>query len=102
LAAYWAEVLGGPTRYSDECNNQSALLVMHSGNGDMSDLSRRFVECFDAAVDDAGLPDDRDFRAALHDFMEWAVAVFNSHPDRDASIPPDLKVPRWSWEGLVS
>ncbi|MGO9140793.1 MAG: oxidoreductase, partial [Streptosporangiaceae bacterium] len=46
LAAYWAEVLGGPPSYSRSCGSQSALLEMHAGNGDMSDLGRRFVDCF--------------------------------------------------------
>ncbi len=40
----------------------------------MSDLGRRFVECFVLAADDAHLPDDPTFRAALRDYMQWAVA----------------------------
>lgn len=46
---------------------------MHSGNGDITDLGRRFVVCFDHAIEDAGLPADAEFRAALHDYMQWAV-----------------------------
>src|SRR6185312_86309 len=38
LAAYWAEVMGGPPVYSRSCGDQSGLLHMHSGNGDMTDL----------------------------------------------------------------
>src|SRR5262249_31934580 len=38
LAAYWAEVMGGPPRYSQTCGDQSGLLHMHAGNGDLSDL----------------------------------------------------------------
>jgi hemoglobin len=100
LAAYWAEVLGGPPKYSQECGSQSGLIHLHSGNGDMSDLSRRFVACFVAAADDAGLPDDPEFRAALRAYMEWAVKdIALSHPD-DADIAPGLPMPRWSWDGL--
>jgi hemoglobin len=73
LAAYWAEVLGGPPAYSQSCGNQTGLLHMHSGNGDMSDLGERFVRCFVLAMDDAGLPDDPAFRAALSAYMRWAV-----------------------------
>src|SRR6201999_2667056 len=54
LAAYWAEVMGGPPVYSSACGDQSGLLRMHSGNGDMTDLGERFVRCFDGAMDDAG------------------------------------------------
>ena len=73
LAAYWAEVLGGPPRYSQQYADQSFLVRLHSGNGEMGDLGRRFVDCFLAAADDAGLPQDAEFRAALRAYMEWAV-----------------------------
>jgi hemoglobin len=101
LAAYWAQVMGGPADYTGEFGGtESDLVYMHSGMGDMSDLGRRFVECFTAAADDAGLPPDPQFRAALRAYMEWAVHdVALSHP-HDSDIPPGLTVPRWSWDGL--
>jgi hemoglobin len=99
LAAYWAEVMGGPPAYSAACGDQSALLVMHAGNGDMSDLGRRFVACFDAAADDAELPDDPDFRSALHAYMVWAVADVLEYGSPDAVVPGRLPMPRWSWDG---
>jgi len=99
LAAYWGEVLGGPPRYSQECGDHSMVLDMHAGNGDMSDLGRRFVDCFVLAMDDAGLPDDPEFRAAMRDYMRSAVDdVALSHPERDA-VPTDLPMPHWSWDG---
>jgi hemoglobin len=100
LGAYWAEVMGGPPRYSQELGDQSGLLRMHSGNGDVSDLGRRFVTCFVAALDDAGLPDDPEFRAALRAYMEWAVDDVLAFPAVDAVVPTDRAVPRWSWDGL--
>ena len=39
LAAYWAEVLGGPPRYSELPADQSSLQRLHAGNGDMTDLA---------------------------------------------------------------
>ena len=38
LAAYWAEVMGGPPVYSQSCGDESSVLQLHAGNGDMSDL----------------------------------------------------------------
>ena len=99
LAAYWAEVLGGPPRFSEECGDHSAVLHMHAGTGDLSDLGE--LACFVAAADDAGLPDDADFRAALRDYMRWAVDEVLSHPER-ASVPAGAEMPRWSWDGLQS
>jgi hemoglobin len=100
LAAYWAEVMGGPARYSQSCSDHSTVLAMHAGNGDMSDLGRRFVECFVCAADDADLPDDPEFRAALRAYMQWAVDEMLSYPAGDAAVPKDLPLPRWSWDGM--
>lgn len=100
LAAYWAEVLGGPPAYSRSCGDHPGVLRMHWGNGDMSDLGRRFVGCFVRALDDAGLPADPAFRAAMRAYMEWAVA------DVLTETPEDLTgraaMPRWSWDGPQS
>ncbi len=100
LAAYWAEVLGGPPVYSQSLSDQSSLLQMHAGNGDMTDLGRRFVACFVLAADDAGLPADPEFRAALRAYLEWAVADVLVYAPKGSVVPPRTHVPRWSWDGL--
>ena len=102
LAAYWAEVLGGPPRYSESCGDHSGVLRLHAGNGDMGELGRRFVECFVAAADDAGLPDDLEFRRALRAYMQWAVDDVLSYGAEDARVADGLAMPRWSWWGLES
>src|SRR4051812_8559412 len=89
LAAYWAEVMGGPARFTALPADHSDVLRMHAGNGDMTDLGRRFVACFVQAAEDAGLPADPSFRAALRAYMEWAVADVLGYPD--ASGVPDAR-----------
>jgi len=103
LAAYWAEVLGGPRAYSESCGDQSHVLALHSGNGpvDSTDLGSRFHACFVQALDDAGLPDDPEFRSALSAYMDWAVVDVLSGPEDDpARVEPGLPMPRWGWGGL--
>ena len=76
------------------------MLHLHAGNGDMSDLGERFLTCFVLAADDAGLPDDAAFRAALRAYMRWAVDdVLAYSPDGTRSRSA-AAVPRWSWDGL--
>jgi hemoglobin len=100
LAAYLAEAMGGPPRYSAECADQTHVVLLHSGNGDMGDLGRRFADCFMVAADDAGWPRDSEFRAAIRAYIDWAVdAVALSHPD-DSDVPAALPLPHWSWDGL--
>jgi hemoglobin len=100
LGAYWAEVMGGPPGYSRSCGDQTDVLRMHAGHGDMSDLGERFLTCFDGALDDAGLPAEPAFRAALHAYMTWAVQDVLSYPAEDAAATPGAAMPRWGWDGL--
>ncbi|MGH3780312.1 MAG: hypothetical protein ACRDRO_06700 [Pseudonocardiaceae bacterium] len=64
-------------------SDHSGVLHMHSGNGDMGDLGRRVIDCFVRAADDAGLPDDSEFRAALRAYMQWAVTEVLSYSLRE-------------------
>jgi hemoglobin len=100
LAAYWAEVMGGPCSYSQSCGEHAAVLQMHAGNGDMGDLGERFVRCFDRAADDAELPAHPEFRAALHAYMRWAVDDVLSYSAEDTVVAAGIAMPRWGWDGL--
>ena len=100
LAAYWGEVLGGPAAYSQDSEGQSALLKMHAHNGPMGDLGDRFAACFAAAMDDAGLPADTEFRAAMNAYMRWAVDDVLVYAPVDAVVPDGARIPRWGWDGL--
>ena len=99
LASYWAEVFGGPARYSESHGGHSAMLEIHARQGTGDDWGQRFVACFMQAVDDAGLPEDPDFRTALRAYMERAVDEVVSYAPAEAQVPKDLPVPRWSWSG---
>jgi hemoglobin len=100
LAWYWAEVFGGPSRYTDDSEGQTGMLHIHSESGADDDLGRRFVDCFVRAADDAQLPDDPSLRRVLREYMEWAVADVHQYSPRGSVVPGGLEVPRWSWEGL--
>ncbi len=102
LASYWAEVFGGPARYSQSCGGHSAMLGIHAGQGAEEELGQRFVSCFVQAADDAGLPDDTGFRAALHSYMQWAVRDVLSYSPHGSRVASGLPVPCWSWDGLQS
>jgi len=99
LAHYWAEVFGGPPRYTDSYGGHSAMLVVHARQGIGDDWAQRFVQCFVAAADDAGLPDDPEFLAALRAYMESATKEVESYAPADSQVPQALPVPRWGWNG---
>lgn len=103
LGQYWAEVFGGPPRYSQDCGGtESGMLELHANTGAESDMGTRFVACFVAAADDAGLPADPELRAALRAYMEWAVAEVMTYAPHGSTVPSGLALPRWSWEGLAT
>jgi hemoglobin len=99
LAAYWAEVFGGPARYSNSHGGHSAMLEIHARQGSGDDFGPRFVACFMQAADDVGLPDDPDFRAQLRAYMEWATEEVIAYAPAGAKVEPGLPVPRWGWNG---
>jgi hemoglobin len=100
LGAYLAEVFGGPPAYT-ELGGHSAMLEMHAGTGADDDFGSRFLACFDQAVVDAGLPDDAEFRRALHDYMTYATNEVDGVSPVGTSAEPGLAMPRWSWNGRV-
>ncbi len=99
LAFYWAEVFGGPARYSASLGGHSGMLEIHARHGAGDDYGPRFVACFVQAADDVGLPDDPDFRAQLRAYMEWATSEVLAYAPPEAKVPADLPVPRWGWNG---
>jgi hemoglobin len=102
LAAYWAEALGGPTTFTDSYGDETSVVRIHSGNGLHEEMDRRAIDCFDQAVADVGLADDRPGQV-LRDYFAWATTTTMSRYHRSPDDVPDgLRIPRWSWDGLVS
>jgi hemoglobin len=91
LAAYWAEVLGGPTTYSGSMGDESHVVRLHTGNGPHDELDRRAVDCFAAALGDAGVP------AQHHEqLVEWfrdANQYVNHHFAASDDVPDGLPMP---------
>ena len=103
LAAYWAEALGGPTTYSDSYGDETSVVRLHSGNGPHEEMDRRAIACFDQALADVGLASDERLGQVLHDYFAWAThtTMARYHVAAD-DVPSGLRIPHWSWEGLVS
>jgi hemoglobin len=100
LAFYWAEVFGGPARYTSGHGGHSAMLELHARTGMAEDWPRRFVACFVQAMDDAKVPADPDLRRALRAYIEWATGEVGSYAPAESQVPERLPVPHWGWDGL--
>jgi hemoglobin len=102
LAAYWAEALGGPSSYSENYGDETAVVRIHSGNGPHEEMDVRAIACFDQALVDVGLDANDRLRQVLRDYFAWATTTTMSRYHRSADdVPEGLRIPHWSWDGLV-
>jgi hemoglobin len=97
VTAWWCEVFGGPERYTAELGGYEAMVAHHRDLAITPEQRHRFASLMSLAADDAGLPDDPEFRAALVGYLEWGsqIAQHNSQPG--AEFPAHAPVPRWGW-----
>jgi hemoglobin len=97
VSIWWSEVLGGPARYTEDLGGYEKMLAHHRGLAIAPGERHRFVSLLSFAADDAGLPDDPEFRSALVAYAEWGsrLAMHNSQPD--AEVFEHAPVPRWGW-----
>ncbi len=97
VTVWWVEVLGGPPAYTERLGGYENMLAHHRGLTITDEQRLRFVTLMSRAADDAELPADPEFRAALMGYLEWGtrIAMHNSKPD--AQVVEHAPVPRWGW-----
>ena len=90
-------MFGGPATYSAELGGYPRMLQHHLNLNITAEQRFRFAGLMSRAADDAGLPDDPEFRAAFVGYVEWGtrLALANSQPG--AGVVPAAPVPRWGW-----
>jgi hemoglobin len=98
VAAFVAEVFGGPKGYTETGGGHAHMIQRHLGRALTQEQRRRWVALMLETADEVGLPDDPEFRAAFVGYLEWGtrLAVINSQPGVEAPTdnPP---MPEWGW-----
>ena len=97
VTLWWSEVFGGPAEYTEKLGGYHRMVDKHKDLAITPEQRRRFVTLMSLAADDAGLPDDPEFRSALLAYLEWGtrIAMHNSQPG--AEVFEHAPVPRWGW-----
>ena len=97
VTVWWCEVFGGPPGYTERLGGYERMLAHHRGLGITGEQRLRFVTLMSRAADDADLPADPEFRAALMGYVEWGtrLALANSQPG--AEPVETAPVPHWGW-----
>jgi hemoglobin len=97
VVAWWSEVFGGPTRYTDELGGYDRMLAKHRNLAITPEQRFRFASLMSLAADDAGLPDDPDFRSAFVAYVEWGTRLAMHNSQHRAEVFQHAPVPRWGW-----
>ena len=97
VAIWWCEVFGGPAVYTRDLGGYHAMLEHHLDLSITAEQRFRFASLMSLAADDATLPADPEFRAALVGYLEWGtrLAMHNSQPGAD--VAEQAPVPQWGW-----
>ncbi len=97
VAAFLAEVLGGPTTYSEQHGGHPHMIRQHLNRHLSQEQRRHWVGLLLVTADELKMPDDPEFRSALVGYLEWGsrLAVINSQPG--ATADENAAMPRWGW-----
>ena len=97
VAAFLAEVLGGPAEYSATHGGHPHMIRQHLDRHLSQAQRREWVALLLDTADELALPDDPEFRSALVGYLEWGsrLAVLNSQSG--AQVDADAPMPRWGW-----
>jgi hemoglobin len=101
VAHFIAEVFGGPARYTVERGGHGTMISRHMSRNLTPEQRARWVQLMVECADEAGLPDDPEFRSAFVAYLEWGsrIAVLNSRPGATPAL--DGQMPRWGWGVVV-
>jgi len=97
VAAWLAEVFGGPPRYTEELGGYPHMVGRHRDLAITEQQRRRWVNLICDAADDAGLPGDPEFRSAFVAYIEWGTRLAEQNSRPGAHPPQEAPVPRWGW-----
>jgi len=97
VTAWWAEVFGGPPRYTEDLGGYANMLDHHQNLRITSEQRAAFVSTMSLAADDAGLPGDPEFRSALMAYLEWGTRLAFENSQTEATPIETAPVPRWGW-----
>jgi hemoglobin len=97
VTAWWCEVFGGPARYTEELGGYERMVAKHRGLAITPEQRFRFASLMSLAADDAGLPDDPEFRSAFVAYVEWGTRIAQHNSQPAADVVERAPVPRWGW-----
>ena len=97
VAQFIAEVFGGPKTYSETKGGHPTMIRHHLDKKLTNEQRSRWANLIAECADEAGMPDDPEFRSAFAAYIEWGsrLALINSQPG--ATVNAEAPMPKWGW-----
>ncbi len=97
VAAFVAEVFGGPKQYSERYGGHANMILRHVDRALTEQQRAEWMRLLLQCADEIGVPNDPEFRSALVAYLEWGtrLAVIISKPG--ASVSGQSPMPKWGW-----
>ncbi|MBU1303934.1 MAG: group II truncated hemoglobin [Alphaproteobacteria bacterium] len=97
VAAFLAEVLGGPPLYSERHGGHPEMIRHHLGKHLTERLRRRWINLLLDSYAELEMPADPEFASALVSYLEWGsrMAVLNSVDGANPGLHDPM--PKWGW-----
>ncbi|MGW6280624.1 CDGSH iron-sulfur domain-containing protein [Kribbella sp. NPDC055071] len=97
VAAWLAEVFGGPKAYSGEYGGYSRMIGEHIGKGITEEQRTRWVQLLLLSAKESGMPNDAEFRSAFGSYIEWGSRLAVENSQTESKPPMNMPMPHWDW-----
>jgi len=97
VAKWLGEVFGGPACYSDEYGGYPRMISQHAGKCLTEEWRARWVALMIQSAQEAGLPNDAEFRSAFCSYLEWGSRLAVENSQTTSRPPGHMPMPSWNW-----
>jgi CDGSH-type Zn-finger protein/truncated hemoglobin YjbI/ferredoxin len=97
VAKWLGEVFCGPKCYSEEYGGYPRMISEHVGKCLTEEMRARWVKLLIQSAQEAGLPNDAEFRSAFHSYIEWGSRLAVENSQTQSKPPLSMPMPHWDW-----
>jgi CDGSH-type Zn-finger protein/truncated hemoglobin YjbI len=97
VAAWLAEVFGGPKHYSEQYGGYERMISQHVGKQISEEHRVRWVAALLESARDAGVPNDPEFRSTFQSYIEWGSRLAVENSQKESHPPGHMPMPHWDW-----
>ena len=97
VAAWLSQVFEGPEFYTQRYGDYNRMISQHLAKNLTEEQRSHWVSLMSQSAQEAGLPNDAEFRAAFVAYLEWGSHIAQENSQSAAHPVPNMPVPHWWW-----